>query len=473
MNKLIAPAEFHRRALRAALRKDPRAFLHRCFRTLAPGAHFIPEWYIDAVLYQLERVRRGELRRLILNMSPRSLKSMMASVAFPAYVLGHDPTRRIICVSYAAELSNKMSNDFRSIINTDWYKQTFPETRIGAYKDSEGEIEFTRRGFRLATSVGGTLTGRGGDIIIIDDPLKPLDAISDAKRMGVNQWYNNTLLSRLDDKQKGAIIIVMQRVHMDDLTGFVTEHSDEWEILSLPAIADVDSEISLLDGKTHYRKIGEVLSQVREPLHVLESLRKELGSDLFCAQYLQFPMPPGGAMVKRAWVKRYTGAPIRDRDTFVQQSWDIATKGGPQNDWSVCTTWYITLEKFVLVDVKRIRVDYPAVRRELEEHARNWQADEVLVEDVGTGSALLQELEYKVRGLVGIKPDRDKQARMSVASAKIEAGQVFLPEQAPWLPDFEAELFAFPGSKYDDQVDSVSQALNHYSERYMWWRLVD
>jgi predicted phage terminase large subunit-like protein len=184
-------------------------------------------------------------------------------------------------------------------------------------------------------------------------------------------------------------------------------------------------------------------------------------------------MPPGGAMVKRAWVKRYTGAPIRDRDTFVQQSWDIATKGGPQNDWSVCTTWYITQEKFVLVNVKRIRVDYPSVRRELEEHARNWRADEVLVEDAGTGSALLQELEYEVRGLVGIKPDRDKQARMSVASAKIEAGQVFLPEQAPWLPDFEAELFAFPGSKYDDQVDSVSQALNHYSERYMWWRLVD
>jgi hypothetical protein len=171
-------------------------------------------------------------------MRPRSLKSIACSVAFPAYVLGRDPSRRFICVSYSGELAKKHSNDFRAILDTKWYRSLFPGTRIGPFKNSETEIELTRRGFRLATSVGGTLTGRGGDIIIIDDPLKPDDALSETKRNNANEWFNNTLLSRQDDKRTAAIIVVMQRLHMDDLTGFLRSQSDEWEVLNLPAIAD-------------------------------------------------------------------------------------------------------------------------------------------------------------------------------------------------------------------------------------------
>src|SRR5262249_35213295 len=151
------------------------------------------------------------------------------SVAFPAFLLGHDPAKRIICVSYSGDLAKKHSNDFRALLESPRFKALFPQTRIGPYKNTETEIELTGRGFRLATSVGGTLTGRGGDIIIIDDPLKPDDALSDTKRNSANAWFNNTLLSRLDDKRKGAIVVVMQRVHMDDLTGFLLENSDEWE----------------------------------------------------------------------------------------------------------------------------------------------------------------------------------------------------------------------------------------------------
>ena len=180
-------------------------------------------------------------------------------------------------------------------------------------------------------------------------------------------------------------------------------------------------------------------------------------------------------MIKRHWVKRYEGVLTRSSDIFVRQSWDVAMKGGPENDWSVCTTWYISVsqEKHFLVEVTRLRLDYPTLKREVVHHARKWDADEVVVEDAGTGTALLQELEYEVRGLNGHKPERDKQTRMAIASAKIEAGQVFFPEDAAWLPELEAELFAFPGSKHDDQVDSMSQALNHRSDRFMWWRLAD
>ncbi len=210
-----------RAVLNAILRRDFSAFVRKTFHTLSPGQTFVPAWHIAALAYQLERIRCGENTRLIINMPPRSLKSMTASVAFPAFVLGHDPTRRIICASYSGELAHKLSNDFRAVLASPWYRAVFPQTRIGSYKDSETEIELTRRGFRLATSTGGTLTGRGGDLIIIDDPLKPADALSDLKRNAANEWFLNTVLSRLDDKRTGAIVIIMQRVHLDDLTGFV------------------------------------------------------------------------------------------------------------------------------------------------------------------------------------------------------------------------------------------------------------
>jgi hypothetical protein len=213
---------------------DFRAFLHKVFVTLNPGQTYVPTWHVEAIAWQLERVRRGELRRLIINMPPRSLKSIAASVALPAFLLGHDPSQRVLCVSYSGELAKKHSNDFRAVLESPWYESTFSDTQIGPFKNTETEIELTARGFRLATSVGGTLTGRGGDIIIIDDPLKPDDALSETKRSAANHWFTNTLLSRLDDKRTGVIIVVMQRVHIDDLTGFLLDQSDEWQVLSLP-----------------------------------------------------------------------------------------------------------------------------------------------------------------------------------------------------------------------------------------------
>lgn len=458
------------RALEALLRNDFRAFLHKTFNALSPTQTYVPCWHVEAIAWQLERVRRGKVRRLIINMPPRSLKSITASVAFPAYVLGHDPSRRIVCVSYSGDLAKKHSNDFRAVIESPWYKTVFPGTRVGRFKNTESEIEFTRRGYRMATSVGGTVTGRGGNIVIIDDPLKPEDAMSEPKRTAANLWFNNTLLSRLDDKRFDAIVIVMQRVHIDDLVGFVLEQSDEWEVLNLPAIADTDATIPVWGGLKHHRKAGEVLSPEREPLSVLEDLKNQMGSDPFSAQYQQQPVPPGGAMVKRQWVQRYAELPPREERMFTMQSWDTATKGGPENDWSVCTTWIITRKKFFyLVDVWRKRVDYPDLKANVERLAKQWGARRVVVEDAVAGTALVQELRSRIPGIVAVKPVGDKGSRMAVASSRIEAGQVFLPESAPWLADLEAELFAFPGSRHDDQIDSISQALLEAKTSSLAW----
>ena len=455
------------RLLQALLRSDFGAFVHKVFVTLAPGQQFIPAWHLSAIAYQLERVRRGELRRLIINMPPRSLKSVTASVAFPAYLLGLDPSWQVICVSYSADLAKKHSNDFRAVLEASWYRSTFPATRIGPYKNSETEIELTARGGRLATSVGGTLTGRGGDIIIIDDPLKPDDAHSETKRNATNLWFTNTLLSRLNDKRIGAIAIVTQRVHMDDLCGHVLGLSDEWEVLSLPAIAEHDVEIPLGRGRIYSRKAGEALSSLREPLEVLASLKSQLGSGAFSAQYQQAPIPPGGAMVKRAWIKRYNELPPKKDRLLTFQSWDTASKGGPDNDWSVCTTWIVTRDvRWYLVDVWRAGVDYPALKASVKNLAQKWGATRVLVEDTAAGTALVQELVREIPDIKAVKPVGDKVSRMAVATAKFEAGQVFLPEHAAWLADLEAELFAFPGGRHDDQCDSISQALHQDSVQF-------
>lgn len=244
----------------------------------------------------------------------------------------------------------------------------FPATRIGRYKDSETEIELTGRGYRFATSVDATLTGRGANTIIIDDPLKPADALSESKRNATNEWFNSTVQSRLDDKRTGSIIIVSQRVHIDDLTGFVLRLSGDWTVLSLPAIADRIERIAICPNEFHERRPGDVLSPVREPREVLDQLRAQLGTDLFSAQYLQAPIPPGGAMIKRHWVQRYSTLPDRE-NVVVIQSWDTAAKGGPDNDWSVCTTWLQTRDcQWYLLDVWRGRLDYPGLRQ------RSWSS---------------------------------------------------------------------------------------------------
>jgi predicted phage terminase large subunit-like protein len=457
------------RVFEAMLRSDFRLFVHKAFTTLSPGQVYVNSWHIDSICWCLERVRRGEIRRLIINMPPRSLKSIAASVAFPAYVFGLDPSRRMICVSYSNDLAKKHSNDFRAVVESKWYRQVFPQTRIGPKnKNSETEIEFTARGFRMATSVGGTLTGRGGDIIVIDDPLKPDDAMSESKRMAANQWFINTLLSRLDDKRTGAIVVVMQRVHIDDLTGFLLSQSDEWHVLSLPAIAPCDGNIETWNGSTHFRAAGEALSPEREPISVLEAMKAQIGSDAFSAQYQQEPAPPGGAMIKRDWILRYEALPSRSQQLFTLQSWDTASKGGPDNDWSVCTTWIVARGiKWYLVDVWRKRVGYPDLKAAMISLARSWKPNRVLVEDTGAGTALVQELHGKVSGIIAVKPEGDKVSRMAAASAKFEAGQVLLPERASWLADLESELFVFPVGRHDDQCDSISQALLNKSVSFM------
>jgi predicted phage terminase large subunit-like protein len=469
MKKHQAELPADRRLRDAIIRTDFPSFIRQTFQILSPSATYYDNWHIHAMAYRLEQVRLGKITRLIITVPPRSLKSQICSVAFPAYVLGHDPAKRIIGVSYSQDLATKLSNDCRELMSSPRYRQVFPQTKLSRLKNTETEFATTQMGYRLATSIEGTLTGRGGDIVIVDDPLKPIDALSDSRRERVNNAFLNTILSRLDDKRTGAIIIVMQRLHEDDLVGrLLREAPEQWTVLSAPAIAEQEEEVEIGGARPHVRRPGDLLHDEREPFSVLQSYRAQIGSDVFAAQYQQSPVPREGVMIKRTWPRRYQRLPERNSSTLTLQSWDTATKDSGPSNYSVCTTWLYHEKKHYLVDVFRERVDYPLLKARAISLAKLHAPKVILVEDAGLGSGLAKELQQVGLPAIAVTPKSDKRTRMSIQSAKFESGQVFLPDAASWLDELETELFSFPGGRYDDQIDSISQALAYEISVGIW-----
>ena len=325
------------RAIAVLLRNEFSFFAAKCFDHLNPGVSFTQGWHIKLIAGELAGLRAGS-RQLIINLPPRHLKSLLGSVALPAWLLGHNPSRQIICASYGAELAQKLSRDCRAIMESAWYRELFPGTRLD--RSAAHELTTTAHGMRMATSVDGVLTGRGADVIIIDDPSKPEEALSDTTRQRVNDWFDGTLYSRLNDKCTGSIVLIMQRLHEDDLTGHLLARGG-WDHLSLPAIAEQDEThtvSSALGTRRVGRKAGEALHPARESLETLGRLRQTLGEYNFAGQYQQAPAPREGGMVKRGWFKSYGATDLPERFDLILQSWDTANKSTELSDYSVCTT---------------------------------------------------------------------------------------------------------------------------------------
>ncbi|GGJ17389.1 phage terminase large subunit [Neoroseomonas lacus] len=460
-------ASQHAAILNAILRQHFPSFVRKVFSTVNVGDRFVPGRHIDAIGHQMLRMRDGELRRLIVNLPPRSLKSLIASVAYPAWILGRSPSTRIIVASYSDDLSRRLARDFRRVIETSWYRALFPAMQIDARKNTEAEVATTAAGFRYATSVGGTLTGRGGDVIIIDDPIKPMDAASEAERRKVNEWFDSTVVSRLDDPASGAIAVIMQRVHEDDLSGHLLEKGG-WHHLRLQAIATEDEDVPLDAKRTWRRRTGDILEPGRAAAEQLDEARRHLGSYLFEAQYQQDPIPAGGTLIRAEWLLTCPDGAMSAPEEFEQivQSWDVASKVGGRNDWSVCTTWGIRGRKYYLLHVLRERMEFPDLLHRAKELAQRFSAHRILIEDASSGSALAQALRLGEKcAVIAIKPKLDKPARVQRASAVFEAGRVLSPPDAHWLPEYRRELLSFPGGRHDDQVDSTSQFLIWAEER--------
>jgi predicted phage terminase large subunit-like protein len=459
---------FDQRMLDMALRSDFVSFIQKVVNTVNPGAPYRDNWHVWAIAWHLEQVLAGKIRRLIICLPPRSLKSIISSVALPAWALGRQPGSKIVSITYSSALAAKYANDFRLVVGSQWYCRAFPNTRISGHKDTEVETVFTAGGYRFGTSTTGTITGRGGDLVICDDPIKSQDVWSDVKREANNKLFRETILSRLDDKQTGAIVVVMQRLHANDFVGSLIESSGDWTVLNLAAIAEHDERIQIGDDEFYDRKAGEALHAEREPLAVLHQIRQEMGPDAWAAQYQQDPVPPGGLLIKPEWLRFHnikTFEPsYRHR---ILQSWDTAGKPGPRNSYSVCTTWLLKDNNYYLLDLLRGRFDFATLEDVAFNYAKRFKPYRILVEDASTGAALAPKLQKAASCAVHLVPVQlDKVSRLFLQQGKFASGRVHLPEGAPFLPDLLKELLRFPQSKTTDQVDSISQALAYQGSTY-------
>jgi len=452
-------------ALGAILRTDLPSFLRKSFHTVSPGVEYLHNWHIDAIAYALQRCIDGDISRLVISLPPRYLKSLCVTIALPAFLLGRDPTARIICASYSKDLARKHASDCQRIVEADWFKTTFPATANSLIKVTRDELATQQSGFRLATSVGGTLTGRGGNLLIIDDPHKADEVHSDTKRQAVIDWYEHTAATRLDDPNKGVAIIIHQRLHQADLAGSQLEKGG-WYHLNLPVIAEEDTQIPIGPDEYHHRRCDDVLHPERHTYDDLMRRKVDMGDYAFAAQYQQRPSPLGGGLVKWSWFQYYEFLPHRMHAEFVVQSWDTATTAEKSSDWTVCTTWFCLDGKLYLADVHRAKYEFPELKAKVFALANRYQPTDVIIEAVGAGCALHQQIEHELRTmpqrqfrLSFSKPKEDKATRLMGESSEINAGRVFLPLAAAWLEEFKRELLNFPNGVHDDQVDSLTQFL--------------
>lgn len=474
--------------INSLLRTDFKSFVTKVFGEVAPGSKYINNWHIDVICDAIMDMYEGGNNRLIINMPPRYMKSLICSIALPAWILGHNPKAQILCVSYNDELADKFAISCRDVMQSDWYRELFPMTRLHQSRQAVNDFATTRGGGRIATSIGGTLTGRGADWIIIDDPQKSVDASSESGRTKLNEWYGSTLYSRLNDKATGKILLVMQRLHQDDLSGHLLDSGNQFKVIKLPVIATEDESWIVknrISGKTRVitRTKGELLHPERENMDVVMGIKNSMGEYAFVAQYQQDPCPPEGGIIKESWLKYYTMAQATEIDPIkycrIFLSWDTANKTGEQNAYSACCVILMTREnnkyKYYLLDVIRGKWEMPELIKQVQRLYDTWKYDKggqylvrLLIEDMASGTQLIQMLSAQRdhRGyrfaIEPIKPNTDKVSRLIGASAYIENGTLLFPQDPQlWWPEFKKELLGFPNSKYRDQVDALTQCINH------------
>lgn len=448
----------------AMMRADLSMFVGRVMATLEPGTNYEHNWHVELIASELERVRGGLARRLMINLPPRSMKTIMVSVAFTAWVLGHDPSRRLMCVAYSQDVAKAQAVLFNRVVSTDWFRRLFPECRP-VVPNRQLEWTTSKGGYRLATSIDGSVLGRGADIIILDDPNKGQEIYSKVARDKVKTSYDQTISTRLNHPKKSAILCVMQRLHDDDLAGHMMRQ-EPFELVRVPAIATADETWDLGHGLTHQRLAGEFIQPSRMGAAELDLQRAKMGDTAFNAQYQQQPIPEDGIVIRRQWL-RYYEAP-RDDYIYRLASWDTASTLSEDADWSVGTIWGVAGQEIHLLHIERVRMESPELVRLIEETHRRWSVDKTVIEDGDLGRGIAQHIHRSssVCRPTLHKPRVEKLARMQARAVMFETGKVFLPRQANWLASYLDELLGFPNRTHDDQVDSTSQALDEIQWRF-------
>lgn len=442
--------------LPALLRRSFRLFLRFAYREIGGDGSLMWNFHIDAMVHRLQQVEAGQCRRQIITLPPRHLKSVVMT-AWVAWMMGNNPGLRFICASYGQDLADKHARDCIRLMQAPWYQRAFPALRL--IRKAVSDFETTRGGYRLSTSVGGVLTGRGAHYIVIDDPMKADDHLNESARKSVIDWFESSLRWRLESQDLGIIVLVMQRLHQDDLAGFLLERQG-WNELRLPAIAPVDELVEIGTNRFHQRREGHALHPARQSLAVLEKLKAE-NPYVFAAQFNQNPVPLEGNWVKPAWFGTYQDPPSTG---LMILSLDTASTEGLTSDYSVGIVARYYQKRFYLLDVRRARLEFRALLALVAELCRRYRVDRLLIEHASSGLQLIQMLRPPPDGVpfpIPCRPDGPKEVRFYAQASRVQAGEVVLPAAAPWLAEFVREIAAFPGGRFDDQADAFAQLLCH------------
>jgi predicted phage terminase large subunit-like protein len=407
----------------------------------------------------LERVESGIFDRVMILMPPRHGKSLITSTLFTAWYLGRHPDKSIIASSYGQELASDFGRRVRGFVSDSLHRSIFPDCIISDDSDSVHRFHLTAGGAYFAVGAGGPLTGRGADLLLIDDPIKSReDANSVAFRRSLQSWYESTAYTRLEPA--GRVVVIATRWHEADLVGWLLkEHTSEgWKVISMPAIAETNED---------WRREGDPLWPSHFPPETLDRIKEAIGSSAWVSLYQQRPAPEEGNIFHRDWWRRYSEAPPQHQRLIF--SLDCAYKAGKANDFSVVLVMAETKVGYYLLHVSRGRWEFPELRRQAVALADIWKPNSVLIEDTVSGISLVQSLKAETRlPVLPVKPQGDKQSRAHAVSPLVESGRVFLPESAPWLADFLDEATAFPASAHDDMVDALTQALNYLRGNQTW-----
>lgn len=472
--------------LYALSQRSLATFTQRAWHVLEPNTVLKWNWHLDLICEHLEAVARGQIRRLIINIPPRNLKSTLVSVCWPAWcwiqenIEGNPlvgPSARFITTSYSQKLSTRHSVNCRNLVQSPWYGDGWGD-RVQLSEDTNRQDEFstTARGHRIATSMGGSATGSGGNCLIIDDPHDTTSAGSDLQRATDLEDYDLKFTSRLDDKKLGAIVIVMQRLHVADLTGHVmTKDPGGWVHVRLPAEAEgievpnpaKPSETIRVPEKLVFpitrrwvqRSPGDILHPDKEGPLELAQAKRDQGSMGYAGQYQQRPVSLEGGVFKRGWWKYMPLAAMTavKKDMEIQ-SWDFAVKDKVGNDFVVgLVVARRGADRYVL-DMVRDRMDFPASCNALVMLTRKHRSThKKVIEAKANGPAVIATLKKVITGLVEMEPQGDKMQRANAIAPDVEAGNWHLPNDAHWVSDFVTELCAFPKGANDDIVDAFTQ----------------
>lgn len=460
--------------LRAAVLREQAerglgAFIRQAWSVIEPGTIYIDNWHIELIAEHLQAVNSGEIRRLIINIPPRHMKSIEATVCYPVWTWIKHPEKRFIKVSYSDALSRKHNILSRDIINSPWYQENWSDRFHLKYDvNRQNEFENNHHGMLYSTSVGGAITGNGADVIIIDDPQNPIMANSETERQNSIDFFKNTLQTRLNNPKTGAFIIIMQRLHENDLTGYILSEDLGYTHLCLPAEAPERTVITFpISKKQIVREAGDILNPQRFDHEVIESLKKSMGSLQYAGQFQQVPAPAEGVIFKREWLHNFysDGAAPSTQDI---QSWDMAftkSEGSAKVAGFVMGRHHADIYIKDLVNDKMTFTESVAAVRTL---SGKWpRARAKVVENKANGPAIVDLLKKEIPGMVEFNPKGSKDERAISVTPYFEAGNIHFPDPKthPWVDDLIRDLLMFPKGTYKDTTDALVQGILYLMDK--------